>query len=66
MATKYVTWEGYCETCNKVTVFKKPEPTAIWKAGLPPIYTEIEPWLCDGITSKSGKRFEGCGEATMK
>lgn len=75
MTIKYVRCQAYCETCKKVTVFKKPAPTAIWKAGLPPIYMEVEPWICvlKMINKKKVKGLpavaltvQGCGEAMMK
>ena len=67
---KILEQEAYCQTCKKVTVFKKPP--------LPPkdvkkllnsedivrdmIGMELPSWKCDGVTSKSGNRLEGCGK----
>tara|TARA_B100001123_G_scaffold439435_1_gene576311 strand:+ start:650 stop:856 length:207 start_codon:yes stop_codon:yes gene_type:complete len=64
MATKYVTWEAYCQTCNKITVFKKPAPSAKETEMLLNDINSVKvaPWKCDGFISESGSIFEGCGK----
>ena len=64
---KILKQQAYCQTCKKVTVFKKPAPSAKETEMLLNDINSVKvaPWKCDGITSKHGNRFEGCG-AIMK
>lgn len=70
MTDKILKQEVYCQTCKKVTVFKKPPlPSKEMEMLLNSENivrdidsVELPSWKCDGVTSKSGNRFEGCGE----
>jgi hypothetical protein len=56
--------KAYCQTCKKVTVFKKTAPNAKETEMLLNDINSVKvaPWICDGITIKSNKLFQGCGE----